>query len=158
MSLTSSLVGSFGSCSSGYVFFVITRGRGLTFTSAHVLVRAPVDGPSCQPTQRDHTQRSLCSHAPFGRVATACVSSPRDWAVSTGSHMQQDMVFYFGANTSRRTSSTCSDRLPLKPGVKHLAIIFPQKLLSSACSNACFTPRRAELQLKCPRWSVPMRQ
>ena len=32
-----------------------------------------------------------CSHAHIGRVRTACVSSPRDVAVSTGSHMQQDM-------------------------------------------------------------------
>ena len=31
------------------------------------------------------------SHAHFGRFTTACVSSPRDWAVSIGSHMQQDM-------------------------------------------------------------------
>ena len=28
---------------------------------------------------------------PFGRAASACVSSPRDWIVSVGSHMQQDM-------------------------------------------------------------------
>ena len=27
----------------------------------------------------------------LGLVATACVSSPRDWAVSVGSHMQQDV-------------------------------------------------------------------
>ena len=32
-----------------------------------------------------------CSDALLGRFTTACVSSPRDWAVSVGSHMQQDM-------------------------------------------------------------------
>ena len=32
-----------------------------------------------------------CSHAHFGRVTTACVSSPRDRAVSIGSYMQQDV-------------------------------------------------------------------
>ena len=31
------------------------------------------------------------SRAHFDRATTACVSSPRDWAVSVGSHMQQDM-------------------------------------------------------------------
>ena len=35
-------------------------------------------------------------------IATACVSSPKDWAVLIGSHMQQEVVS-FGAPTSRRT-------------------------------------------------------
>ena len=38
-----------------------------------------------------HQECSPCSHAHSGRFTTACVSSPRDWAVSIGSHMQQDM-------------------------------------------------------------------
>ena len=66
------------------------KGRGLTFTSAHVLVRAPFDGPSSQ-THRYRGPKSgsgPCSHAPFGRVAAARVSSPGDWAVSTDSHVQ----------------------------------------------------------------------
>ena len=42
--------------------------------------------------KKDHTQRSPCSLGPFASVATACVSSPRDWAVSISLHMQQDMV------------------------------------------------------------------
>ena len=41
-------------------------------------------------TRRTAPQCSPCSRAHFGRVATACVSSPRDWAVSIGSHMQHD--------------------------------------------------------------------
>ena len=41
---------------------------------------------------RDHTLVcSPCSYAIFGRCDAACVSSPRDWAVSVGSHMQQDI-------------------------------------------------------------------
>ena len=38
------------------------------------------------------THRGPCSHDHIGRATTACESSPRDWAVSTGSHMQQDMA------------------------------------------------------------------
>ena len=65
---------------------------GFTFTSAHVLVPVLVDGLRFPPTdKRDHLVCSLCSRAHFGRVPTACVSSPRDGAVSTGAHMQQDM-------------------------------------------------------------------
>ena len=55
--------------------------------------------------------------------------------------MQQDMVIYFGATTSWLTSSTCSDRSTLKPGVKQLAMVLPQTLLTSVCFKACFTPR-----------------
>ena len=63
------------------------------FIFAHVLVRALVDGPSFPPTDaEDHTSvRSPCSRAHFGRAITACVSSPRHWAVSIGPHKQQDM-------------------------------------------------------------------
>ena len=34
---------------------------------------------------------SPCSRAHFAPIATACVSSPREWAVSVGSHLQQDV-------------------------------------------------------------------
>ena len=36
-------------------------------------------------------------------IATACASSPKDWAVLFGSHMQQEVVISFGGPTSRRT-------------------------------------------------------
>ena len=64
----------------------------LTFAFARVLVRARIDRSSQQPNDtEDHaTLPGPCSHAPFIRVPTACVSSPRDWVVSNGSHMQQD--------------------------------------------------------------------
>ena len=50
-------------------------------------------GQACNPpTPRDtqHSVCSPCSRAHFGRLPTACVSSPRDWTVHIGSHMQQD--------------------------------------------------------------------
>ena len=81
--------------------------RWLTFTAAHVLVQPPVDGPRLATHRR-------------GLVATACVSSPRD---STTTHTQQNVAICSGAATSGRTSSTCSDRSPQKPGVKTLPTI-----------------------------------
>ena len=47
--------------STGVLFFWIapvaftTSGRGLTFNIARVLVRAPIDEPGFQPTDKDHT-------------------------------------------------------------------------------------------------------
>ena len=55
-----------------------TMSPGPTFTSAHVLVRAPIDGPGAQPTDiGDHSVRIPCSYAHFGREATACASSQK---------------------------------------------------------------------------------
>ena len=73
-----------------------------------VLVRAVSVGSSCPPTERDRnewdnpisgtskrillsTVCSPCSHAHITHVITACVSSPRGWAASSG-HVQQDVV------------------------------------------------------------------
>ena len=71
---------------------VAQRGRGLTFTFARVLVRALTVWLSQQLLDiQDRCLCNLCSHAPSGRAATACVSTPRDWAVSIGSHVRQDM-------------------------------------------------------------------
>ena len=77
----------------GSLFCSHTRGRGLTFTSAHVLVRAPVDGPGFPPTdQRDHTQCAVRALVPTLAVCPPHVCHrQRDWAVSLGWHMQQDM-------------------------------------------------------------------
>ena len=44
-----------------------------------------------RPTLGTTPLRSPCSRANFTRVTTACVSSPCDWVVSTGSHVQQDV-------------------------------------------------------------------
>ena len=57
---------------------LFTKGRGLTFTSARVLFRTPIDGPARNP--------SMCKTAPcvwsvlscpVGRSTTACVSWPK---------------------------------------------------------------------------------
>ena len=75
---------------------VFTRGRGLTFTSAHVLVRALVDGPSFPPTDKvDCTPMRSCALMPTLAVRPPHVCHrQRDWAVSIGSHMQLDMDIF----------------------------------------------------------------
>ena len=70
-------------------------------------------GPHNHRHKKDHTQ-------PFGRVATACVSSPRDWAVSMGSHMQQNTVISFGATTSGRTFFHFFEPFSTKSGEKKM--------------------------------------
>ena len=62
-----------------------TRGRGLSFTSGRVLVRAHVDGPGSQPIDTENHTSCVSRLVLF---TTACVSSLADWAVSIGSHMQ----------------------------------------------------------------------
>ena len=42
-------------------------------------------------SQAFHPLGSSCFHAHSSQLATACVSSPRDWAVSIDLHMQQDV-------------------------------------------------------------------
>ena len=89
-------IGVFQQRTTGVLFFWIapvaftTKGRGLTFTFARVLVEHKSMGQACNPPTKNgpHEVCSPCSRAHFGRVPTACVSSPRDRAVSTGSHMQ----------------------------------------------------------------------
>ena len=50
-------------------------------------------GQAATPHRHGTTSHfSPCSDASFGRVSNACVSSPKDWAVSISSHMQEDMV------------------------------------------------------------------
>ena len=56
--------------------------------------------PPTQTTQRCEVRALMPKCRP---VATACESSPKDWAVLIGSHMQQEVVIFFGASTSRRT-------------------------------------------------------
>ena len=70
---------------------VFTRFRGLTFTSARVLVSSTCRWARLPTRRHNGTTLCVCSRAYLGRVTTACVSSPRDWPVSIGSHMQQDM-------------------------------------------------------------------
>ena len=73
---------------------MIHKGSGISHS--HVppsLFEHPSMGQARNPPTHGTTPvRSLCSHAHVGRVTTACVSSPRDWTVSIGSHMQPDTV------------------------------------------------------------------
>ena len=101
--------------------FTFTSGRGLTFTSARVLVRAHVDGPGFPPT--DTLDNTLCAIRAL--VPTLAVQLPhvchrqRDWAESIGSHMQHDMNIsntppHQGASafTSETTSHKIGDSFP----------------------------------------------
>ena len=67
---------------------------GLTFTSARVLVRAPIDGPGCLPNDtRDHTfVKSVfsCPHEPDDH--RMCVIAMRLGYLHKLAHAQQDMV------------------------------------------------------------------
>ena len=70
---------------------VFTKGRGLTFTSAHVRVRAHVDGPGFHPPTQWTTLcviRALVPTLAFSPLHV-CFRQ-RDWAVSISWHMQQD--------------------------------------------------------------------
>ena len=64
--------------------------------------------------------RSPCSHAHFGRATAACVSSPRDRAVSVGSHMQQDKTMYLVYPRLRASSS--KTRFTTRTGMRKMAI------------------------------------
>ena len=68
--------------------YVAHGGRCLSSTFARVLVSITYRW------DRLPTPCGPCSRAHFGRLATACVSSPRDWTVSIGSHMQQNIDMF----------------------------------------------------------------
>ena len=65
------------------------------------LLRAHPAGPSLPSTgtKGPRTTRGPCFDARFGSAIAACVSSPRDWAVSAGSPMQQVLGVF---NTKKR--------------------------------------------------------
>ena len=84
---------------------VFTRGRGLSFTSARVLVRAHVGGPGFPRTGTvDHTLCVIRAVVPTLACAAphvcVCVIAYRDWAVSIGSHMREDTDISEAAFTS----------------------------------------------------------
>ena len=49
-------------------------------------------GQALHPPTPWTTHCAICALVPLSRVTNACVSSPRDWAVSIGSHVQLDRV------------------------------------------------------------------
>ena len=66
---------------------------GLTFAFALVLVSSTCRWARLATHRHEepHFVCIPCSRAHFCRGPTACGSSPKTWAVSKGSHMQQDM-------------------------------------------------------------------
>ena len=97
----------------------------LTLTSAHVLVRAPVDGQASQPIDTvDRTQRGPCSDAHFGRVPTACLSSPRDWSPLARTWSRTLIVL-------RRSTSKRTDRSRQQPRLNN----WRSYLLRHECSR-----------------------
>ena len=102
------------------------------------------DGPSRQPTDtEDHTMCTPCSDAHFVRATTACVSSPRDWAVSKGSHTQLDTVV---SSTPPRLGApfpwlrTCRNLDPRIGGDVFFGVTCPSSL---RVATRVFPPRRA---------------
>ena len=75
-----------------------------------------------------HQVRGPCSRGHGGCVATARVSSPRDWAVAIGSHLQQDM------NIPQASPEPCA--LFITNWTSTLAIIVQSKRLSSVSVKA----------------------
>ena len=145
-----------------------TRGRGLAFNFARVLVRAPIDEPGFQPTDTKGPHNAVKSvlSCPKCPVATACVSSPkvgpsslaptcsRRWSIWI---VHQQKCKTQVATTLRRETMFAprvSTRLPrspgraqhadarLKPDVSELAMITPQMcmLLAHACETRVLRP------------------
>ena len=79
-------------CSAAFGLLLVHKGLGSYF-HFRVLVRALID-VSRSPPHRHGRPQSVCSPCSFvhlDRAPTACVLSPRDWTVSIGSHVQQDI-------------------------------------------------------------------
>ena len=114
------------------------------YVSPRPFFRAPIHGPGLQPTDTQGIhRRSVCSpcfRAHFGRLTTACVSSPRDWTVHIGSHKQQDTCI---SSAPPHPCAPCPSFLSV-----HVSKPRSKKWRSSLlrhccclCSNACFPPR-----------------
>ena len=105
----------------------ISRCRGLTFTAAHVLVRALVDGPSSQPTDTvDHhtVVWSMLSCPLRPGHHRMCVVAKRlgclSWLARAAGRR------HFSSASASRRSSLCSRTFAfLKPRSKYLAMVCP---------------------------------
>ena len=83
------------------------------------------------------------SQARFGFVSTACVSLPRDWAVSTSSHMQQDKVIVSHLHVSALHFSH-ADCSPQKTWIRKIGDnLLIHTVVLGACFNARLPPRGA---------------
>ena len=101
---------------------LFTKGRGLTFTSARVFVRAPVDGTRLATHRHrgPHCGEVRAFTPPSTLLPPRVCHRRRDWAVSIGSHMQQDTVISW--SPPRPSASPCHCP-PQRPGIKKLATI-----------------------------------
>ena len=123
-----------------------TRGRGLTFTSARVLVRARNRWakPSTNRHRSPHLLCGLCSHAHSGRATTARVSSPKrlccpHWLAHAAEHGH-----FSGASTSGRTIFLWLETVHIRNMDRKIGADSPFAMADiGVCFNACFTPRRA---------------
>ena len=119
-----------------------SQGVGLTVTSAHVLVRAHVDGPRFPPTDTVH--HTLCAFSP-----PQLCHCQRDWAVSIGWHMQQDIDISEASPHPGAPLLFVSKRSRLKTTTQKIDDNFSQDIVVICeCCNACFPLRRAPLALE----------
>ena len=106
-----------------------TRGRGLTFTLARVLVSSTYRWVKLATHRHQGTHNTSC--AARALVPTLAAQPPHvchrqgDWAVSIGSHMQQGHRHFQRASTSRRSAPLFEYLHVRKPRSKKLARISP---------------------------------
>ena len=121
--------------------FVFRRGRGLTFTSPHVLVRAPIDGSGFPPTDgEDHTQREVRALVPsWAVIHCMCVVAKRVGCLHRLAHAAGHGHFSSASTTRRTVCSICSRTFTLRSSI-HLLL---DVAVLGSCCNACLKPRRA---------------
>ena len=123
---------------------LFTKCRGLTFTSARVLVRAPIDGPGSQPIDvQDRTLRVVRALMPTLAAQPPHVChGQKDWAVSTSSHMLQDVWHFYGVSASGRFHFLFR-QLTTETWIRNVGKIFFQRKLISMISVSTRVSRPA---------------
>ena len=106
--------------------------RGLAFIFARVLVRAPISWPGSQHTDiGHHSVCTPCSRAHFGRVTTACVSSPKRLGLSPLARTcSRTWIFQRRLHIWALRSLRLNTTHLRKPPSKKLAIISPETWMS----------------------------
>ena len=105
------------------------RSRGLTFTSASVLVRASIDGPGLQPTDmRDHTKCVVRALRPTLAPSPRHVCHRQETGLSPQArHMQQDMGI---SKAPPHLGAPLTPFTPKNHDTKKLAVVTPEIQLS----------------------------
>ena len=137
--------------------FMFAKGRGLSLTFTHVLVQAPIDGPSEAQTTlsaclHPHQMCSSVLSLPFLHAGDCMCAIAKDLGLSPETpHMRQDIVSSLqprhGASVylcwellSVHVTDTASPGAPQKPGSNKLVIIFRSKLAAPCFLRVCFGP------------------